>query len=103
MGPIISVITFKGFGSCANRICSPRPSCSTSTGTWNIDAEIPVFTALQAGFLLGESVSLTLGDLIELDPPHCDPTFNLYGRVYVCRGDEVESVWPSKGVDRMSA
>jgi D-serine deaminase-like pyridoxal phosphate-dependent protein len=34
-----------------------------------------------------------LGDRIEFFPPHCDPTFNLYDRVYVVRGDTVESVW----------
>jgi 3-hydroxy-D-aspartate aldolase len=35
-----------------------------------------------------------LGDRIELFPPHCDPTFNLYDRVYVVRGQAVEHVWP---------
>jgi len=35
-----------------------------------------------------------LGDRIEFLPPHCDPTANLYDRIYACRGDEVEDVWP---------
>jgi D-serine deaminase-like pyridoxal phosphate-dependent protein len=35
-----------------------------------------------------------LGERIEFFPPHCDPTFNLYDRVYVVRGQAVESVWP---------
>lgn len=48
------------------------------------------------GFLLGES-GLRVGDQVQLDPPHCDPTFNLYDRLYACRGDQVESVWPLKG------
>ncbi|HYE89716.1 MAG TPA: DSD1 family PLP-dependent enzyme [Terriglobales bacterium] len=34
-----------------------------------------------------------LGERIEFFPPHCDPTFNLYDRVYVVRGPSVESVW----------
>ena len=34
-----------------------------------------------------------LGERIEFFPPHCDPTFNLYDRVYVVRGETVESVW----------
>jgi D-serine deaminase-like pyridoxal phosphate-dependent protein len=34
-----------------------------------------------------------LGDRIEFFPPHCDPTFNLYDRVYAVRGVEVEGVW----------
>jgi 3-hydroxy-D-aspartate aldolase len=34
-----------------------------------------------------------LGERIEFFPPHCDPTFNLYDRVYVVRGPRVEAVW----------
>jgi D-serine deaminase-like pyridoxal phosphate-dependent protein len=34
-----------------------------------------------------------LGERIEFFPPHCDPTFNLYDRVYVVRGQAVETVW----------
>ena len=36
---------------------------------------------------------LRLGDRIEFIPPHCDPTVNLYDRIYVCRGESVEAVW----------
>lgn len=35
-----------------------------------------------------------LGERIEFFPPHCDPTFNLYDRLYGVRGDRVEAVWP---------
>ncbi len=35
-----------------------------------------------------------LGDKIEFLPPHCDPTVNLYDRIYACRGETVEAVWP---------
>jgi D-serine deaminase-like pyridoxal phosphate-dependent protein len=34
-----------------------------------------------------------LGERIEFFPPHCDPTFNLYDRVYAVRGRKVEAVW----------
>jgi 3-hydroxy-D-aspartate aldolase len=34
-----------------------------------------------------------LGDRIEFFPPHCDPTVNLYDRIYAMRGDKVEAVW----------
>ncbi|HEU5322569.1 MAG TPA: DSD1 family PLP-dependent enzyme [Methylomirabilota bacterium] len=34
-----------------------------------------------------------LGERIEFFPPHCDPTFNLYDRVYAVRGPRVEAVW----------
>ena len=26
--------------------------------------------------------------------PHCDPTVNLYDRIYATRGDKVEAIWP---------
>ena len=26
--------------------------------------------------------------------PHCDPNVNLYDRLYACRGDKVEAIWP---------
>lgn len=35
-----------------------------------------------------------LGDRIEFIPPHCDPTVNLYDRIYVCRGEHIEDIWP---------
>jgi len=37
-----------------------------------------------------------LGDRLEFIPPHCDPTMNLYDRIYVGRGERVEAVWPLK-------
>jgi D-serine deaminase-like pyridoxal phosphate-dependent protein len=36
----------------------------------------------------------SLGDRLEFIVPHCDPTTNLYDRIYACRGDRVEAVWP---------
>jgi 3-hydroxy-D-aspartate aldolase len=139
-----------------------------STGTWNIDTQIPELTELQAGSYIfmdmayrragldfehaltvlstvisanhANSVSLDggtkafatdrgygpepaylkglkyrfggdefgyvepdgagtlpkLGEKIELLPPHCDPTVNLYDTIYACRGDVVEAAWPLK-------
>jgi D-serine deaminase-like pyridoxal phosphate-dependent protein len=34
-----------------------------------------------------------LGDRISFIPPHCDPTANLYDRIYACRGKQVEEIW----------
>jgi D-serine deaminase-like pyridoxal phosphate-dependent protein len=34
-----------------------------------------------------------LGERIEFLPPHCDPTFNLYDRVWVVKGQRVVDVW----------
>jgi D-serine deaminase-like pyridoxal phosphate-dependent protein len=38
-----------------------------------------------------------LGDTLEFIPPHCDPTVNLYDRIYATRGDLVVEIWPTKG------
>jgi D-serine deaminase-like pyridoxal phosphate-dependent protein len=35
-----------------------------------------------------------LGDRLRFIPPHCDPTVNLYDRIHVCRGNNVEDIWP---------
>lgn len=35
-----------------------------------------------------------LGDRLEFIVPHCDPNVNLYDRIYACRGDKVEAIWP---------
>lgn len=37
---------------------------------------------------------IRVGDRLEFIPPHCDPTVNLYDRIYALRGDRVEAVWP---------
>ena len=34
-----------------------------------------------------------IGAQIEFYAPHCDPTVNLYDRIYAVRGDMVEAVW----------
>jgi len=36
---------------------------------------------------------LKLGDRLEFIIPHCDPTVNLYDRIYCLRGEKVEKVW----------
>ena len=35
-----------------------------------------------------------IGERLEFIVPHCDPNVNLYDRLYACRGDKVEAVWP---------
>jgi D-serine deaminase-like pyridoxal phosphate-dependent protein len=45
---------------------------------------------------LNGAPALKLGDRIRFLPPHCDPTVNLYDRIYGCRGDNVEQIWPVK-------
>jgi D-serine deaminase-like pyridoxal phosphate-dependent protein len=43
-----------------------------------------------------DGTKLKLGDRVRFIPPHCDPTVNLYDRIYAMRGDQVEAVWPVK-------
>ena len=38
--------------------------------------------------------ALEVGDKAEFVIPHCDPSVNLYDRLFCLRGDHVEAVWP---------
>lgn len=40
------------------------------------------------------SAAVNVGDRIEFVIPHCDPSVNLYDRMFGVRGDAVEVVWP---------
>jgi D-serine deaminase-like pyridoxal phosphate-dependent protein len=35
----------------------------------------------------------SLGERLEFIVPHCDPSVNLYDRLYACRGEKVEAIW----------
>jgi D-serine deaminase-like pyridoxal phosphate-dependent protein len=35
-----------------------------------------------------------IGERLELIVPHCDPSANLYDRLYACRDENVEAIWP---------
>ena len=43
--------------------------------------------------LSGEARAIELGDRLEFVIPHCDPTVNLYDRIYCLRGEAVEDCW----------
>ena len=45
----------------------------------------------------GAAADVSLGEKLEFYPPHCDPTVNLYDRIYCTRGDQVVEVWPILG------
>jgi D-serine deaminase-like pyridoxal phosphate-dependent protein len=49
-------------------------------------------------FLENPSRTIRMGDHIEFVPPHCDPTVNLYDRIYAVHGELVEEVWPLKNI-----
>ena len=40
------------------------------------------------------STAVNVGDRIEFIVPHCDPSVNLYDRIWCLRGEQVEAVWP---------
>ncbi|MEP6963693.1 MAG: alanine racemase, partial [Acidobacteriota bacterium] len=48
------------------------------------------------GYVDGAGVKL--GERVRFLPPHCDPTVNLYDRIYACRGGDVEGIWAVKGL-----
>jgi aspartate/methionine/tyrosine aminotransferase/D-serine deaminase-like pyridoxal phosphate-dependent protein len=52
---------------------------------------------------------IRLGERLRFIPPHCDPTVNLYDRIHVHRGEQVEDVWtimdrlpPGRSVPKIS-
>ncbi|MDN5844170.1 MAG: DSD1 family PLP-dependent enzyme [Alcaligenaceae bacterium] len=47
--------------------------------------------------VLPDSGSLPLGARLELVPPHCDPTVNLYEMFHCVRGDVIEALWKIAG------
>ena len=42
----------------------------------------------------GNAARLRVGDIVELHPPHCDPTVNLYDVYHAMRGEMLETIWP---------
>jgi D-serine deaminase-like pyridoxal phosphate-dependent protein len=38
-----------------------------------------------------------LGTQVELVPPHCDPTVNLFGFFHCVRGNDLVDIWPITG------
>ncbi|MDX1944197.1 MAG: DSD1 family PLP-dependent enzyme [Pirellulaceae bacterium] len=67
-----------------------RPDCKTHPGLLyakNGD-EFGAITA-EGGVSLPK-----IGERLELIVPHCDPNVNLFDRLYACRGDKVEAIWP---------
>lgn len=74
---------FKAFAT--DRGYGPEPVRGGAKYRWGGDE----FGYLETG--------LSLGDRVEFIAPHCDPTVNLYDRIYVCRGETVEAIWPVMG------
>jgi 3-hydroxy-D-aspartate aldolase len=71
---------FKAFAT--DRGYGPEPAHFRATYRWGGD---------EFGFL---DTKLKLGERVEFIAPHCDPTVNLYDKIYACRGESVEAIWP---------
>jgi D-serine deaminase-like pyridoxal phosphate-dependent protein len=74
---------FKAFST--DRPFGPEPVGLDAAYRWGGD---------EFGYL--DTGALKLGQRVELLPPHCDPTVNLYDRIYACRGETVEEIWTVK-------
>ena len=62
---------------------------------WRGGSELPyAFAGDEHGRLtLSSGKQVNIGDRLEFIIPHCDPSVNLYDRIYAVRGDQVEAVW----------
>jgi D-serine deaminase-like pyridoxal phosphate-dependent protein len=51
---------------------------------------------------LPEGQSLGIGDWLSCQPPHCDPTVNLYDAYHIVQGDTLIDIWPiaARGLSR---
>jgi D-serine deaminase-like pyridoxal phosphate-dependent protein len=78
---------FKAFAT--DRPFGPEPTTLNAKYRWGGDEFGYLDTLLET--------RLALGDRVEFIAPHCDPTVNLYDRIYVCRGETVEGIWPVMG------
>ncbi|HWA99730.1 MAG TPA: DSD1 family PLP-dependent enzyme [Pirellulales bacterium] len=76
---------FKAFAT--DRTFGPEPKDVTGLSYSFAGDEFGALTLEQP------SREIALGDRLEFIVPHCDPTVNLYDRIYACRGDKVEEIW----------
>lgn len=51
------------------------------------------FAGDEHGRLMKPARAVSVGDRLDFVIPHCDPTVNLYDRMYAVRGEQVEAVW----------
>ena len=87
-GPARAIVDggFKAFAT--DRSFAPEPvDLPGVTYAWAGDEHGRLDTARAAR-------DLRVGDRVEFVPPHCDPTINLYDRLYITRGDRLEDIWP---------
>ena len=66
---------------------------------WRGGSELPyAFGGDEHGKLtLSAGKQVSVGDRLEFIIPHCDPSVNLYDKIYAVRGEQVEAVWHVAG------
>jgi D-serine deaminase-like pyridoxal phosphate-dependent protein len=100
--PSLTVLTTVVSTTLADRVSVDAGTKSFATDSGNLPAA-KGWDGLKYRFFGDEFGLLTaaegatlprIGDRLEFYVPHCDPTVNLYDRLYALRGEQVEAVWP---------
>lgn len=52
------------------------------------------FMGDEHGLVVSGDARLSIGDIVTLAVPHCDPTVNLYDFYHVVKGDTLVDIWP---------
>lgn len=99
--PSLTVLATVVSAAHAGRVTIDAGTKALDTTTTNLpqakNLEGVVYTKAgdEFGALTSESGKLpAIGERLELIVPHCDPSVNLHDRLYACRGDQVEAIWP---------
>jgi 3-hydroxy-D-aspartate aldolase len=58
------------------------------------------FMGDEHGLIVVGDTKLSIGDIVTLAAPHCDPTVNLYDFFHVVRGDTLVDIWQVQGRGR---
>ena len=82
--------TDRGYGPEADQLCPGPNIVGVATSSAIVD-------------IAGCEQKPKLGDRIEFIPPHCDPTVNLYDRIYACREESRGSGLAGDGADSTAA
>jgi D-serine deaminase-like pyridoxal phosphate-dependent protein len=58
------------------------------------------FMGDEHGLVVAGDAKLSIGDIVTLAVPHCDPTVNLYDFFHIVRGDTLVDIWSVQGRGR---
>ena len=79
----------------ATRHSPPKAACrSFSAPSLPTPASSSRATSTATSNTIRTGGALRLGDPVDFQPPHCDPTINLYNRYHCVRGDTLVEIWP---------